>query len=500
MTQARAPTLPKMFLDVVRSHSERLAVVEGSLMITYRELGDRVFRIATQLRKIGVKRGDRVALLLANGAPFVETYFGVAWIGAIVVPLNAHYQENELLYFLEACSVSAIVTVDEHAALCRSVIAAITPAPRLLLSAELAAEARAASGGPPDLVELSPDDPLMYQFSSGSTGRPKKIARTHRNVMIELDNLVDTFALTPADRFLGAAPFSHVNGLLRTLLTCVKTGACLYPVQKFERRAVAELVEREAITVFIAVPFMFIMLSRETPAAKPRDFSSIRWCISASAPMPLQQNELFHRRFGFYVRQLYGSTETGTISVNLDDDAAAAPGSVGTPLSGIEIAIFGEDRRSVPRGEIGEIAVRSAAAISGYEGLGDVNREAFRDGYFLTGDMGRMDDLGRLYLMGRKKLFINKGGYKISPMELEALLESHPKVEEAVVVGVPTQYGDEKVKAFIVPSEPCQAVEIVEYCRGRIADFKIPSQIEFREALPKSPAGKVRRQILIEES
>jgi long-chain acyl-CoA synthetase len=444
--------------------------------------------------------GERVALLLANGPEFVETYLGIAAVGAVIVPLNVQYQENELFYFMESCGVSVLVTVDEHAALCRRVLSAMVPSPRLVLSAELGAKPTSVSVELPGEVTLSPDAPLMYQFSSGSTGRPKKIARTHRNVMIELDNLVNTFAFTPADRFLGAAPFSHVNGLMRTLLACIRAGGSLYPVPKFERRAVADLIEREAITVFIAVPFMFIMLSRGTSAGKAKDFSSIRWCVSASAPMPKHQNVLFHERFGFHVRQLYGSTETGSISVNLEEDVGNTLESVGTPLPGIEMAIFLEDGQLAPSGEMGEIAVKSASAIRGYEDLDDVNREVFREGYFFTGDMGRMDGSGHVYLMGRKKLFINKGGYKISPFELQTLLEEHPKVEEAVVIGVPTQYGDENVKAFIVPSEPCDAVEIIEYCRGRIADFKIPSQIEFRVVLPKSPAGKVRMQLLIDES
>ncbi len=493
-------TLPAMFLEVVRIYSDRPALVDGGRTITYRELGERVGRIAAQLRRIGVRKGERVALLLANGVEFVETYLGIASVGAIAVPLNVHYQENELLYFVESCGLSVLVTVEEHAELCRRVLSGRVPPPRLVMIAELRCEPGSVPAEPPAGIIVSPDAPLMYQFSSGSTGQPKKIARTHRHVMIELDNLVQTFAFTPTDRFLGVAPFSHVNGLMRTLLACIRAGACLYPMPKFERRAVADLIEREAITVFIAVPFMFIMLSRGTVSGKPRNFSSIRWCVSASAPMPKHQNVLFHERFGFYVRQLYGSTETGTISINLDEDVGITLESVGTALSGIEMAIFLEDGQPAPSGEMGEIAVKSASAIRGYEDLDDVNREVFRDGYFLTGDMGRMDGSGRVYLMGRKKLFINKGGYKISPIELQTLLEEHPKVEEAVVIGVPTQYGDENVKAFIVPSEPCDAIEIIEFCRGRIADFKIPSQIEFRNVLPKSPAGKVRMQLLIDES
>ncbi len=493
-------TLPAMFLEVVQIHADRPALVEGGRVITYRELGNRVGHSATQLRKMGVVPGERVALLFANGSEFVETFLAIVSSGAVAVPLNAHYQENELRYFIEACAVSALVTTDAHADLCRRVLAGMNASPHLVLIAELRSAIAPAKAERTTRIEVSPDVPLMYQFSSGSTGQPKKIARTHRNVMTELDNLVDTFAFTPADRFLGAAPFSHVNGLMRTMLACIRAGACIYLVPKFERRAVADLIEQEAITVFIAVPFMFIMLARGTPTANARNFSSVRWCVSASAPMPWHQNTLFHERFGFYVRQLYGSTETGTISVNLDDDFSATLESVGTPLPGIEIVIFREDGQHAASAEMGEIAVKSASAIGGYEGLDDVNREAFQNGYFFTGDMGRMDDRGHVYLMGRKKLFINKGGYKISPVELETLLEEHPKVEEAVVFGVPTQYGDENVKAVIVPSEPCEAIEIIEYCRGRIAGFKIPSQIEFRDELPKSPAGKVRRQLLIDAS
>jgi long-chain acyl-CoA synthetase len=173
--------------------------------------------------------------------------------------------------------------------------------------------------------------------------------------------------------------------------------------------------------------------------------------------------------------------------------------SVGTPISGVEVEVFTDDGRVAKTDEIGEFAVKSPAAIKGYDGLEDVNREVFQNGYFFTGDLGIRDRGGLLYLVGRKKFFINKGGYKINPHDIEVLLESHPKVEEVVVVGAPTSYGDEKVKAVIVLKEPCREEEIIEYCQGKIADFKIPSLIEFRDSLPKSPTGKVRRKMLTEE-
>ena len=211
--------------------------------------------------------------------------------------------------------------------------------------------------------------------------------------------------------------------------------------------------------------------------------------------MPRNLNEQFHARFGRYVRQLYGSTETGTISVNLSAGIDKCLESVGRPIDGVEVKIFAENDGTARPNEIGEIGVMSPAAIRGYDGINELNSNMFRDGYFLTGDLGFQDERGLLYLAGRKKVFINKAGYKINPREIETLLESHPKVDEAMVLGLPTPYGDERVKAVIVPNADCREEEIVEYCRGKIANFKIPSFIEFAETLPMSVTGKLRRSL-----
>jgi long-chain acyl-CoA synthetase len=212
--------------------------------------------------------------------------------------------------------------------------------------------------------------------------------------------------------------------------------------------------------------------------------------------MPPKLNRQFYEKFGIYVRQLYGSTETGTISVNLNTEIERSLDSVGKPITEVEVTICRENGQRAQVDELGEIAVKSPAAIDSYEGSEEPVRESFRNGYFFTGDLGRTDQNGLLYLVGRKKFLINKGGYKINPLEIEALLEAHPKVEEAVVLGVPTSFGDEKVKAVVVLSGSCTEKEIIEHCRGRVADFKIPSLIEFREALPKTATGKVRRGLL----
>jgi long-chain acyl-CoA synthetase len=489
-------TLIEMLEIVARQNAGRTAVVDGERVVSYAALEKRIASLAAELYRLRVRQGDRVALLLPNGLDFVTSYFAIVCLGAIAVPLNEHYQQNELLYFLDECDATLLISSHVFAQLCRRVLSE-HPARCKSFFVE---DQREASGAGPDSVgdlkvEIDPRAPVMYQFSSGSTGRPKRIARTHANLLFELDSLIQTLDITNGDRFLGVAPFSHVNGLMRSMMASLRAGATLYPLARFERRAVAEIIEKDKLSVFIAVPFMFSMLAKANFRRRP-DFSSLRLCVSASAPMPKKLNQQFYDSFGIYVRQLYGSTETGTISVNLSPAIESSLESVGAPIEGVSVEVFTEGGRIAEEGEMGELAVKSPAAISGYDGLDEVNREAFRNGYFFTGDLGRRDEDGLLYLVGRKKFFINKGGYKIDPREIEELIESHPRVEEAVVIGLPTSYGDEKVKAVIVSYAPCTEEEIIEHCRGKIADFKVPSLIEFRDHLPKSPTGKIRRTML----
>jgi long-chain acyl-CoA synthetase len=488
-------TLPEMLAEVAEANASRPAVVQGGRVLTYAGLLRAAQAGAADLARRGVRPGQRVALLLPNSLDYVVAYFAASTAGAVVAPLNHHYQQSELRYFLDECDVRLLVAAHEFRGLCETVVPqSKRPAPVLWAEAWVA-DLLAARVAPPR-VAITSGDPVMHQFSSGSTGHPKRIARTHANLLFELDSLAQTLGLTTADRFLGVAPFSHVNGLTRSMLACLRVGGALYPAAQFDRHAVAALIERERLSVFIAVPFMFSALAQSN-FRRPPDFASLRLCASASAPMPANLNRLFNEKFGRYVRQLYGSTETGTISVNLRPDIENSLDSVGTPIAGVHVAVFGDDGQPAPAGALGEFAVSSPAAITGYDNLPEVNRQAFRGGYFLTGDLGRRDADGMLTLAGRKKFLINKSGFKIDPREVEALLETHPRVLEAVVLGVPSPYGDERVKAVIVPVGPCTEAEIVAHCRGQIADFKIPSLIEFRASLPKTATGKVRRALLV---
>jgi long-chain acyl-CoA synthetase len=480
-----------MFFAVARRHAARPAVVERDAVVTYEELEARVLALAAALAARGVDAGGRVGLLLPNGVGFVTAYFGTVALGAAVVPLNEGYQQAELLRFLRDAGPSCLVTSPAHESLCRALLPALPPCALLVLDP-------AGGLGPPRPVPAGtagPDAPATYQFSSGSTGTPKRIVRSHGQLLRELDALARSFAFAPGDRFLGAAPFAHVNGLVRTMLSSVHAGAALYPVTRFERQATVALIEAARLSVVIAVPFMFATLAKAHFRRSP-DLSSLRVCVSASAPLPAELNRAFCSRFGFHVRQLYGSTETGSISANLRADVAGTLESVGRPLPGVAVEIRTAAGAAATTGEVGEVVVKSPWAITAYDGPSDGADERFRDGYFVTGDLGRIDRDGLLYLVGRNDFLINRGGYKVNPREIEEVLETHPKVDEAVALGVPTPYGDERIRAVIVANGPCTEDELIEYCRTRIAPFKVPSVIEFRDQLPKSATGKIRRSAL----
>jgi long-chain acyl-CoA synthetase len=490
-------TLFQILAAAAQQSARRPAVVDGDVVIDYESLKRKVADLATQLQSAGVRQGDSVALLFPNSLEFVTSFFAILSLGAIPVPLNRQYQPLDILRNLSSCAVTLLVTSAEFASLCRLALEQYRETCRLFLVAnsELrgALETKASSDFS---IEMDAGTPAMYLLSSGSTGVPKRVGRTHANLCFEIDSLIKALEITEYDRILGVAPFSHVNGLTRSMIASVAAGATLYPLAKFDRQLVAETIEQQKISIFIGVPFMFGVLAKTNFRRQP-DFSSLRLCVSASAPLPSKLNHEFHQKFGIYVRQLYGSTETGTISVNLSPDIEESLDSVGKPINGVQVEIFNQAGESTQPNEVGEIAVKSQAAIKSYDGCEELNRETFKNDYFLTGDLGRRDKQGLLYLAGRKKLFINKAGYKINPQEIEDWLRTYSKVEQAVVVGLPTAFGDEKVKAVIVVNDSCSEDELIEHCRGKIADFKIPSLIEFRDEIPMTPTGKIRRDMLL---
>ncbi len=484
---------------------DHIAVVFEDERISFAELVERIERLAAGLADRGIGPGDAVALLLPNDPTFIVSWHAVTALGAIVAPVNPAFKQDELEFTFRACDVKAVISDERAAGVCERIVAGFdrpveviptTAAHGQSLTLDMLLE----RSSPARLEERSPDEVYLYQFSSGSTGRPKRVPRTHAQCVAEGELYNDTFGRDPEDRIFCTIPMFHTYGMGACLFWSATSGATMVILEDpnpflLRRHRALELIEQERATVFPGVPFNFRLLA-EAPAGA--DLSSLRLLFSAGTALPRPTFEAFGERFGLLVRQLYGSTEAGFMTANFDPDPVATFESVGTPAGDVEIRILDEDGDALPTGEEGEVAVSSPAMTDGYSDMEELNREAFRDGYFHTGDLGRLDDEGRLYLTGRKKLLIEVGGYKVDPIEVQDVVVSHPKVREAIVVGAEGDVeGEELVKAVVVPDEDVDDRELLEFCRERLANFKVPQIVEFREEIPKSPLGKVLRKYLV---
>lgn len=483
-----AETLAARFHAVAAGCGASPAIHDGEVEWSYARLAEAVGGLAARIAAEAPAPGARIGVACPNGADFVTAFFAILSTGGVVVPVNPALKERELAAIMRDAGVSNVLTTRDLRIRCEAALRAAGHTRGYAVMAIDAARGPRGAGPP----SVAVGGPAVCLYSSGSTGRPKRVERTHANLLWEVDRLIPALGLQPGDHVLGVTPFSHVNGLMRSMAAALLAGATLVSLPQFERGAVARAIAEQRISLFIGVPFMFSMLA-ETRWPRPPDFSSLRLCLSASAPLLPDASRRFHDRYGVYVRQLYGTTETGSIAANLDARVEDGLSTVGTPLPGVEVRILSEGGAPVADGGRGEIAVRSPASAQEYGGCPEETRHAFAGGWFRTGDIGGWDARGRLYLVGRKSLFINRAGYKVNPYEVEEVLARHPKVREVVVMGFATEYGDEKVRAVLVVREPCAARDIVEFCRGRLADFKVPSVVDFREALPKSSTGKILR-------
>jgi long-chain acyl-CoA synthetase len=421
--------------------------------------------------------------------------------GAVALPINPQYRESEIESLLGQARPRAIFAASPLLPLVDGVLARLgaaggarvgvpdgaggwRPWSAFLEDARAPARPEPCRGG----------EPALWLYSSGSTGGSKQVSRTRAQLAAEAVAFHATAGTTADDVILCAVPLSHAHGLGNGLLAATFAGATLVVHERFDRRRFLASVAGDRATIVPASPFMFKVLA-DTRLAEAPDLRSIRLCFTAGAPLSREVYEACRDRFGLALRQLYGSTETGAASLNLSADLDATWDSVGAPLAGVEIGAYDEQGRLLPADREGAIGIRSPAMFDGYE-RAELNAVALRGGRFFPGDRGRVDREGRVTLTGRETLFINLGGNKVDPAEVEAVLNAHPKVAESVVLGVQRADGSEQVKAVVVAREPCEAAELIAFCSGRIADFKLPRVVEFRDEIPRSPLGKVLRKYL----
>jgi long-chain acyl-CoA synthetase len=341
------------------------------------------------------------------------------------------------------------------------------------------------------------DDDIVYIYSSGSTGRPKCAPRTVVQYWWEMDDVVTCLKLGRSDTIFGVIPLFHNFGAVQCMLASVGSGARLVMFKNpnpfvLRRQSALALLEKERVTIFPGVPFIFEHLVECTKSA---DLSSIRVCYSAAAALSQETADAFLAKYDIPIRDHYGCTEVGAMTIDLDPIPRQHGRSVGKPFPGVQVLILDEDGEPLGPKEQGEVVVRSRAMTRGYLGLDELNQQAFREGRFYTGDLGCLDEEGRLFLLGRKKFIIDVVGHKVDPYEVEDALAEHTNVRDSVVIGAPNENGDGTiVKAYVVADPICDERELIAFCRARLANFKVPQAVEFVSEIPKNTLGKVIRK------
>ncbi len=470
--------------------------VPGGAEVSYAQFGDEIERVAELLAGAGVQPGRAVSIALPNGLEFMVVFLAVARAGAIAAPLNPAYTADEFKFYMEDAEAQlAILPQGEHAAReaaaalgVPTMEAALDDAGRTVLSrAGDALTARRDAPAP------SPDDVALFLHTSGTTSRPKGVPLTHGNLAASIKNIGDTYRLTPDDVAMVVMPLFHVHGLIGVSLSTLNTGGSLVVPPRFSASRFWGEQRDSGATWYSAVPTIHqILLARADEEDAPHSsFRLIRSCSSALAPAVFEQLEA---RFGAPVLEAYGMTEAShQMSSNLLPPGERMPGTVGKG-TGVDIAIMDDGGDLVGAGELAEVVIKGANVTHGYHNNPEANAEAFTNGWFRTGDQGFLDAHGTLTLTGRIKELINRGGEKISPLEVDAALLGHPAVAEAVCFGVPHEMYGEAVQAAVVVSADTDEDAIRAYCGERLAGFKVPDRVYIIDTLPRTATGKIQRR------
>jgi acyl-CoA synthetase (AMP-forming)/AMP-acid ligase II len=491
---AEKTTLAALLADAESSTPAIIASASGAV-VSYQDLAGQVERLAAALRDAGLEPGDCVAMVLPNGLEILVLFLALTRARLVAAPLNPAYKTDELIFFMQDAQARAVIadadnpTVRDAAA--KLGLPVWSPAAGANGTVEIASLGKAANGG---AQGPQPDDVALFLHTSGTTSRPKGVPLTHANVLCSSLDIARHYALTPEDRSLVVMPLFHVHGLIGATLSTLASGGAVIVPPRFSASDFWGLAREHRATWYSAVPTIHqVLLARANSEGAPRgSMRFIRSCSAALAPATLAQLE---GRFEVPVLEAYGMTEAAhQVSSNPLPPLAHKPGSVGRGTA--QVAIIDEAGRHLAANTPGEVAIRGPGVMRGYRNNPQANAAAFIDGWFRTGDRGVLDDDGYLTLIGRLKELINRGGEKISPAEIDAVLLEHPAVAEAAAFGIPhAKYGEE-VWAAVVLKDDVGADELAAHCGRRLADFKVPKTIHIISALPKGPTGKIQRRDL----
>ncbi len=469
-------------------------------------------RFANVLASLGVTPGERVALLLPNTPAFVVCYYGTLKRGAIPVPLHAGSPAPEVAFYLSDSGATVLVSAASCAESATEGFAAAATCHHLIVDAPAAAALQPPALRLADLLSTAseagetastgPNDTAVILYTSGTTGRPKGAMLTHFNMFFFSQLLArDLWRLTADDVMLMAAPAAHIFGQAILNVACA-AGAQLNLLARFDVSRFLHAIDSEQVTFFAGVPALAQHLLH-TPLFRDRGLGSVRLVMLGGSALDPELLRRFRARFGVQVITGFGMTEAVPLTFLTADAIDRAPsGSVGRAVWGTRVRIADEAGNPVAAGDPGEIVARGPQVFQGYHNCPDETAAAWRDGWFRTGDVGRLDEQGYLFILDRLKDMIKRSGYSVYPAEIERVLRTHDAVAEAAVVGIPDPVVGEEVKAFVAlkPGLETSADELIRHCRAALAAYKVPRQIEFRDDLPRNPTGKVIKRALRDAS
>jgi long-chain acyl-CoA synthetase len=476
-------------------HPDAIAVKLDDAAFDYGLLDNASQRISAMLEHKGVGPGDRVAIMLPNVPYFPAVYYGALRAGAVVVPMNVLLKGREVGYYLSDSGAKIIfawhdfMQAAEQGAEIAGGVEVVPVKPGEIEGLIFAHEPDAA------VADVDGDDTAVILYTSGTTGKPKGAELTHSNLRKNVAAAVGLFEIGVGDVIFGGLPLFHSFGQTCTMNASICAGGCVTLLPRFDPAKALQIIERDSCSVFEGVPTMYgAMLNH--PDRESVDVSCLRVCASGGASMPVEVLRGFEEAFGCKVLEGYGLSETSPVASFNHPDRERKPGSIGTPLKGVEFRLVDDDGADVGPGEIGEILIKGHNVMKGYWQRPEATAESIKDGWFATGDMAKVDEDGYYFIVDRKKELIIRGGYNVYPREVEEVLYEHPAVREAAVVGIPHDEWGEEVGAAVAlkDGESVGADELIAFVKEQVAGYKYPRRIWFVDELPKGPTGKILKR------
>ena len=521
-------TLTELLAKTATRSGRKAAMIFSGTRISYSTLLDQAERLAAGLQALGLRRGERVALLMQNCPQFLIAYFGILRAGGVVTATSPIYTSREACHQWIDAGARVVIADRSLAATVHGALPAC-PAlefvvwsdvqtyrsrsyPKLLrllrTQSKLAPKADGSlewidllrTGRKPTPARTRPADVACLQYTGGTTGISKGAMLTHHNLVSNAQQTCGwlTEGRNLAETFVGALPLFHIYATTCVMISSIRCAGTVILLPRFELQAVLGVVKKYRPTIFHGVPTMYVAFNN-APNIRSYGFKSLRICMSGGAPLPLQVRETFEALSGGKLLEGYGLTEASPVT-HINPTSGARAGSIGVLIPGTQARIVDleQGERDVPEGEAGELLIRGPQVMKGYWNKPQETALVLRDGWLHTGDVAKRDAEGFYYIVDRKKDLIIAGGYNVYPREVEEVLFEHPSVQEAVVIGMPCPYRGETVKAFVVtkPETPVTQEELVAFCRERLASYKVPRMVEFRDSLPKSGVGKYLRREL----